>query len=99
MNRYLFALTGLILCFCLSVQAQRRGTYTVLQAGGMFGLSTTSEQSAMHGYQFQFAFGRNFYDRMFLGLGIGNDVYRGRSILVDGSRSTRRIDLTAHRKS
>lgn len=91
MNRYLFALAGLIFCFCLSVQAQRRGTYTVLQAGGMFGLSTTSEQSAMHGYQFQFAFGRNFYDRMFLGLGIGNDVYRGRSLLVDGTRSTRRI--------
>lgn len=91
-NRYLFALVGLILSFCLPAQAQRRSTYTVLQAGGMFGLSTTGDQSAMHGYQFQFAFGRNFYDRMYLGLGIGNDVYRGRSTLADGSRSTRRVN-------
>lgn len=91
MNKHLFVLAFLIFCFCLPIQAQRRGTYTVLQAGGMFGLSTTSDQSAMHGYQFQFAFGRNFYDRMYLGLGIGNDVYRGRSDLADGSRSTRRI--------
>jgi len=91
MNKYWFVFAFFSVCFCLSVQAQQRGTYTVLQAGGIFGLATTSDQSAMHGYQFQFAFGRNFYDRMYLGLGIGNDVYRGRSDLADGSRSTRRI--------
>lgn len=92
MNRHLFALLSLIFCMCLSAQAQRRGTYTVLQAGGMFGLSTTSDQSPMHGYQFQFVFGRNFYERMFVGLGLGNDVYRGRSDLANGTRSTRRVN-------
>ena len=90
-NKHWFILAFLIVCCGFSVQAQRRGTYTVLQAGGTFGLANTSDQSPMHGYQFQFAFGRNFYDRMYLGLGIGNDVYRGRSDLADGSRSTRRI--------
>lgn len=77
---------------CFSARAQQRGTYTLLQAGGIFGLATTGDQSAMSGYQFQFAFGRNFYDRMYLGLGIGNDVYRGRGTLADGSRSTRRVN-------
>ncbi len=75
-----------------TAEAQGRGTYTVLQAGGTFGLSATQGQTAMHGYQFQFIFGRNFYDRMYLGLGIGSDVYRGKSTLHDGSRSTRRVN-------
>src|SRR3546814_11131314 len=84
---------GVLLCcaYC-SPQAQRRGTYTLLQAGGSFGMATSADQPVMHGYQFQFAFGRNFYDRMYLGLGIGNDVYRGRGTLADGSRSTRRVN-------
>ncbi len=92
MNKSVFALSILLICCCFHAQGQRRGTYTVLQAGGIFGLATTSEQSPMHGYQFQFAFGRNFYDRMYLGLGISNDVYRGRTTLADGNRSTRRVN-------
>ncbi len=87
---------ALILAFLLMgtarAQAQGRGTYTVLQAGGLFGLAATGEQRPIHGYQFQFAFGRNFYDRVYLGLGLSNDVYRGRSTLADGTRSTRRIN-------
>ncbi|SEK73938.1 hypothetical protein [Parapedobacter koreensis] len=85
-----FAIIGLL--FCFQVQAQQRGTYTLLQAGGLFGVATSSDQSPMHGYQFQFAFGRNFYDNVYLGLGIGTDVYRGRTTLADGTRSTRRVN-------
>ena len=92
MNKYTLILAVLLCCTCFSTQAQRRGTYTLLQAGGIFGMATSNDQPAMHGYQFQFAFGRNFYDRMYLGLGIGNDVYRGRATLADGSRSTRRVN-------
>ncbi len=79
-------------CFSFQAKAQRRATYTLLQAGGIFGLSTSDSQSPMHGYQFQFVFGRNFYDNFYVGLGIGNDVYRGRTTLADGSRSTRRVN-------
>lgn len=92
MNKSVFALAFLLICCFFHGQAQRRGTYTLLQAGGIFGLATTSDQSPMHGYQFQFAFGRNFYDRMYLGLGISNDVYRGKTTLADGRRSTRRVN-------
>ncbi len=92
MNKYTLLVAFLLFCTCHATQAQRRGTYTVLQAGGIFGMATSADQSAMHGYQFQFTFGRNFYDRRYLGLGIGNDVYRGRATLADGSRSTRRVN-------
>ena len=91
-NKNTFIWMAVLVCFCFCANAQRRGTYTQLQAGGIFGLSATGGQAPMHGYQFQFAFGRNFYDRMYLGLGISNDVYRGRTTLADGSRSTRRVN-------
>ncbi|MFB2118639.1 hypothetical protein [Parapedobacter sp. 2B3] len=92
MNKYTLVTVLVLVCTCFSTHAQRRGTYTLLQAGGIFGVATSADQSVMHGYQFQFAFGRNFYDRMYLGLGVGNDVYRGSATLGDGSRSTRRVN-------
>ena len=92
MNKITIAIGFFLMGCCLFGHAQRRDTYTVLQAGGTLGISSTNDQQAMHGYQFQFAFGRNFYDRLYLGLGIGNDVYRGRTTLADGSRSTRRVN-------
>lgn len=75
-----------------NVQAQNR-TYTVIQAGGIFGLATTSAHSPMHGYQIQLSFGRNFYDRVYTGVGLSQDIYRGTSVLADGKRSTRRINV------
>lgn len=74
-----------------AANAQGR-TYTVIQAGGLFGLSSTSTHSPMHGYQVQLSFGRNFQDRVYAGIGLSQDVYRGRSTLADGRRSTRRIN-------
>lgn len=93
MNKFVFTALVVTLSFLsLPTQAQRRPTYTLLQAGGNFGLMSSGDQSPMHGYQFQFAFGRNFYDRAYLGLGIGTDVYRGRTTIADGTRSTRRVN-------
>lgn len=92
MKKSCVALAVLLFCVCFYSNAQRRGTYTQLQAGGIFGLATTNDQDPMYGYQFQFSFGRNFYDRVYLGLGISNDVYRGRTTLADGQRSTRRVN-------
>ena len=74
MNKYALITAFLLFCLCFQANAQRRNTYTLLQAGGIFGVANSGDQRVMHGYQFQFAFGRNFYDRMYLGLGIGNDV-------------------------
>lgn len=92
MNKYTQTLVLAMVCLWSAAHAQQRGTYTVLQAGGIFGMAASGDQSIMHGYQFQFAFGRNFYDRMYLGLGIGNDVYRGRAVSADGNRTTRRVN-------
>lgn len=93
MNKYcVIVLLILLSCFSLRTHAQRRATYTLLHAGGTFGLSSSSDQSPMHGYQFQFAFGRNFYDNAYVGLGIGNDVYRGRTTIANGTRSIRRVN-------
>jgi len=73
-------------------QAQSRRTYTLIQAGGLLGVSTTSAHAPMHGYQIQFSFGRNFHDRVYAGLGLSQDIYRGSSVMADGSRSSRRIN-------
>lgn len=78
--------------FLLEAGAQSRRTYTAIQAGGLFGLHSTSDQSPMHGYQIQFSFGRNFHDRAYAGIGLSQDIYRGTSVMPDGKRSTRRTN-------
>ena len=92
MNKYVLITVCLLLGLCFRAGAQGRNIYTFLQAGGIFGVANSGDQRVMHGYQFQFSVGRNFYDRMYLGLGIGNDVYRGRTTLPDGSRANRRVN-------
>lgn len=83
---------GLIgIMFCLMIvesQAQQRAsTYTLIQGGGLYGVSN-SKQDPLHGYQFQFVIGRNMDDRYFVGLGVGNDIYRGAGV-SGGSRGSR----------
>ena len=93
MKRCLWAF--LVVWFGLSVyevSAQGRGTYTLLEAGGMLGLSHSEGGKAANGYQFHFVFGRNFYDKAYVGLGIGNDIYRGRSETIGGQRSSIRLN-------
>lgn len=92
MNTVKFFALVISVCFAMYGNAQNRGTYTLIQAGGNIGLASSNDLPPMHGYQFNFTFGRNFYDRMYLGLGIGSDVYRGRTTQADGSRSTRRVN-------
>lgn len=76
----------------IEAHAQRGRVYTVVQAGGIFGLNSTSEHSAMHGYQVHLSFGRNFHDRIYAGLGLSQDIYRGATVMPDGRRSNRRIN-------
>lgn len=70
----------------------RPSNYTVLQAGGLYGIQSTGDANRMNGYQFQFVFGRNLGDRTYLGLGVANDVYRGTSELTNGTTATRRMN-------
>ncbi|WP_353185647.1 hypothetical protein [Parapedobacter lycopersici] len=91
MIKYVLLLAVLLGC-ARATWAQQRPTYTLLEAGGILGLRHSGGLDAMNGYQFHFAFGRNFYDKAYLGLGIGNDVYRGRSTTIEGTRTTSRVN-------
>lgn|SRR5690554_639593 len=68
-----------------------RANYTIVQAGGMFGVQT-SRGKPLNGYQFQFVFGKNYADRTFAGFGIGNDVYRGQTTISDGNKTISQIN-------
>lgn len=70
----------------------RPSNYTVLQAGGLFGLESSTSVEPMNGYQFQFVFGKQLGEQTYLGLGIGNDVYRGTTELASGMKATRRMN-------
>lgn len=93
-----FILSNTFFASLSSAYAQSRfGNYTVLQAGGIFGLQASESLKPMNGYQFQFVFGKqlggaNPVTATYLGLGIGNDVYRGKSELTDGSTANRRMN-------
>ncbi len=82
-----FPVMIILLGFGVSIQAQGPNPlYTLIQGGGIYGISTgpSADIPKMHGYQFQFVIGRNFDDRHFVGIGIGNDVYRQKSVLEGG---------------
>lgn len=81
-----------LLCLVGEGYGQSRRTYTRFTVGGMLGLAATDTQQPMHGYQLQLAFGRNVYDDIQFGLGIGFDEYRARSTMPDGRRLTRRVN-------
>lgn len=76
--------------FLSQVKAQSRSIYTVLQAGGIFGLKSTLDK-AVSGYQVQFVLGQNYNDRTFLGLGIANEIYRGGTVMDEGIQRGRRM--------
>lgn len=89
----LFQIFLLLIIFqSYDARAQRRAVYTLLQAGGLLGVSTNGTHDPMHGYQFQFIFGRNFDERFQAGLGIGNDIYRGRTTISGTTQSIMRVN-------
>lgn len=75
-----------------SVKAQGgRNNYTLLQAGGLFGVQT-SRGKPLNGYQIQFVFGKNYGDRTFTGIGVGNEVYRGQTTISYGTQTLSQIN-------
>lgn len=51
--------------------------YTVIQAGGNIGIQIPKYEGSFNGYSLHFIFGRNFNEKAFLGLGLGNETLRG----------------------
>lgn len=74
-----------------SAKAQGNHFYTNLQVGGIFGVQAQNADPAS-GYQFQFMVGRNYFDRTFIGVGLGNNVYRGRAEIRPGETARRRLN-------
>lgn len=92
MGKQAFYLTALLLVLMITGAKAQRPNYTLIQLGGMAGVYTTSEFSPIYGYSFHFIFGRNFDDRFQVGLGIGNDAYRGRTTVTEGRESVIRVN-------
>lgn len=51
--------------------------YSLFQAGGQFGFANEGYEGAFNGYAVHFVFGKSYGDRAFLGLGFGNETFRG----------------------
>jgi hypothetical protein len=75
-------------------QGSGKSLYTILQAGGMYGMQQSNPDiNPMNGYQFQFIIGKPAgFSGTYLGLGIGNDVYRGSSTLSNGTKLNRKVN-------
>ncbi|QNL47757.1 hypothetical protein H8S90_13080 [Olivibacter sp. SDN3] len=79
MKRVLFSSFIIFLLAPVALYGQGRGVYVAVEAGGMLGLnrqSSLANDQALNGYKFHLMFGRNFNDRFYFGLGLGNEVYR-----------------------
>ncbi len=51
--------------------------YFIAQAGGNLGFANEGYKGAFNGYSAHFIFGKNFADRAYLGLGLGNERLQG----------------------
>ncbi|ERJ59586.1 hypothetical protein [Sphingobacterium paucimobilis] len=70
-----FLLLILSAAFYMPLQAQ--SLYTLIQGGGNLGLANPGYKGAFNGYSLHFVFGRNFDDKAYLGLGLGNERLKG----------------------
>ena len=73
-NRFLLIVGFVFLTGALFAQ---QSYYTVMQAGGQFGFANEGYKGAFNGYSVSFIFGRNFDEAAFLGIGVGNETFRG----------------------
>lgn len=52
-------------------------SYSVLQVGGNLGFANEGYKGAFSGFTGHFIFGKSFQERAYLGLGIGNEIFKG----------------------
>lgn len=73
--RYLLLLLAL---FSISAQLSAQSSfYTVLQGGANLGFANEGYKGSFSGYTASFVFGKNYQDRAYLGLGVGNERLSG----------------------
>ncbi|MEI5986228.1 hypothetical protein VJ786_15090 [Sphingobacterium sp. PU5-4] len=69
-------LTILLFFFVHFTFAQSSG-YTIFQGGANLGFANEGYKGAFNGYHLHFIFGKNFNERAYVGLGIGNEKFQG----------------------
>jgi len=67
---------GACLFISFSVKAQS-SYYTIIQGGANLGFANEGYKGSFNGYSAHFIFGKNYSDRAYLGLGIGNERLKG----------------------
>ncbi|GAA4781664.1 hypothetical protein GCM10023231_06600 [Olivibacter ginsenosidimutans] len=81
MKKMLFTCLFSLIVSIPNLYAQGRKVYTVLEAGGMFGLNQPDAlggNRSLNGYKFHLMIGRNFNDHVYVGFGLGNEVYKAK---------------------
>lgn len=74
MKKILLALALVSSSFALKAQSSN---YMIIQGGGNLGFANEGYKGAFNGYSAHFIFGKNFNDRAYLGLGLGNERFKG----------------------
>ncbi len=66
-----------ILMLISSLGFAQSSFYTLIQGGGNLGVRNPGYEGTFNGYSLHFIFGKNFDDKAYLGLGIGNETLKG----------------------
>ena len=63
--------------FAISTVLQAQSYYTIIQGGANIGFANEGYKGAFNGYSAHFIFGKNYNDKAYLGLGLGNERLKG----------------------
>src|SRR5690606_30564485 len=71
-------ITSFFLLVSSSLAFAQSNTYFIIQGGGNLGFANEGYKGAFNGYSAHFIFGKNYSDRAYLGLGLGNERLQGK---------------------
>lgn len=75
-------LLSLVCIVCIRAKAQS-SYYTLMQGGANIGFANEGYKGTFSGYSASFIFGKNYNDRAYLGVGVGNERLKGSYKTVD----------------
>ena len=79
-------LLKLFLLFILSITTLvtfAQSGYSIIQAGGNIGIANKGYTGSFGGFAAHFIFGRNYNEIAYLGLGLGNEIFKGDYLVND----------------